>query len=73
IEIDDPLAIAVSDYVNEINEAMRRGEKRGEERGEQNMAIAIARNMKRGGYPAGEIARMTGLSLEQIEQAEWAS
>jgi predicted transposase/invertase (TIGR01784 family) len=49
-----------------IREAETRGEMRGEMRGEARSRVEIARNMKKRGQPAEQIAEDTGLSAEEI-------
>jgi predicted transposase/invertase (TIGR01784 family) len=65
---------AASDYTSGMNGARREGELIGEQRGqlrgerigEQNKAMDIARSMKGEGDTNEKIARLTGLSLEEI-------
>jgi len=56
------------DYNTEINHAKREGEAIGEARGEEKKAIAVAKNLKAKGYPASDIAEVTGLSLAQVKR-----
>jgi hypothetical protein len=42
--------------------------RQGEARGSQNKAIAIASEMKKDGIPVQQIAKFTGLSVEEIEK-----
>jgi predicted transposase/invertase (TIGR01784 family) len=55
---------AASDYTSGINGARREGWRDGE----QNKAMVIARNLKVEGDANEKIARITGLSLEEIER-----
>ena len=55
----------VRDY--EIAEAKKEGELEGELKGELKKALNIAREMKKDGIPTAQIAKFTGLSVEEIE------
>ena len=44
------------------------GLQEGEQKGERKKAIAVAREMKKEGLPLEQIARITGLSAEEIEK-----
>ena len=46
----------------------RKGEARGEVKGERKERLAIAREMKKDGIPAGQIAKFTKLSIAEIEK-----
>lgn len=62
--------MALSDWTSGINHAMRQGieqgMKKGIEKGIQQKAIEVARNSKKIGIPVEQIARITGLSVEDI-------
>ena len=46
----------------------KRGEKIGEKRGEKKKAFAVALNALKMGIPADDIARLTGLTFEEINR-----
>ena len=52
--------------------AEKRGEKKAEKKarreGEKAMAIAVARELKKEGFPIAQIERFTGLSVRKIEK-----
>jgi predicted transposase YdaD len=54
-------------YITSIE---RMGEARGEARGAQSKAIAIALNMLNDSLPLEQIARFTGLTMEEIQQLQ---
>jgi predicted transposase/invertase (TIGR01784 family) len=68
--------MALSDYTSGINHAKREGKREGKLEGKREGKLegkreaqtGIARKMKSGGVPAGQIAEYTGLSPGEIEQ-----
>lgn len=56
------------DWFSVMQTAELRGEQRGELRGEKRANLATARNLKQMGLPATDIAKATGLLLEEIEK-----
>jgi predicted transposase/invertase (TIGR01784 family) len=54
-------------YITSIE---RMGEARGEAKGAQSKAIAIALNMLNDSLPLEQIARFTGLTIEEIQQLQ---
>jgi len=57
--------IGVSKWWEDIGEA--RGEARGLEKGGADKAAEIARKMLASGFPAEQVAQLSGVSLEQIK------
>ncbi|GHT42896.1 hypothetical protein FACS189443_6350 [Planctomycetales bacterium] len=60
--------MAYWDNTNVMNTAIMEGEARGEAKGKAERAIEIARNLKRMGLSAADIAKATGLSLDEAER-----
>lgn len=46
----------------------REGEKKGQREGEKAMAIAVARELKKEGFPVAQIEKYTQLSVRKIEK-----
>jgi predicted transposase/invertase (TIGR01784 family) len=55
------------DTQSKVVHARREGLRKGRREGENSKAREIARNLKSIGIPAGQIARVTGLTGEQIK------
>jgi predicted transposase/invertase (TIGR01784 family) len=53
-----------------FQEIIQEGEKRGEARGEANGRITIARELLADGMPIDKIARLTQLSIDQLQQIQ---
>ncbi|HCM22695.1 MAG TPA: ISNCY family transposase, partial [Porphyromonadaceae bacterium] len=51
-------------------EGQREGQRKGEKIGEKRARIEVARNMKANGMSSETIARVTGLSLTEIDGIE---
>jgi predicted transposase/invertase (TIGR01784 family) len=64
--IEDRYNDAVWMYQGAIEEGMIKGRAEGEAKGEASKAYSIAKNMKAEKLPADMIARMTGLSIKDI-------
>jgi predicted transposase/invertase (TIGR01784 family) len=56
--------MALSDWTSGVNHARREGKEEGRQEGQKE----IARNLKAMGDPVDKIARVTGLTMEQIEK-----
>ena len=55
------------DNENVLDYAVREAEKKGLKKGKREEALTIAREMKKEGMPISQIAKLTKLSVEEIE------
>ena len=62
----DMRAKILKDKISELNAAMKEGIEKGREEGERNKAIEIARNMKSSGLEISMISKLTGLTIDEI-------
>lgn len=63
-ELYDMRANSLRDKISELNAV----ERKGREEGEKNKAIEIAKNMKLNGLDSEMISKMTGLTIDLINQ-----
>ena len=65
--IMDQKAVADAGYDKGVEQGIREGIKQGREQGEKNKQLEIAKKMKEEKMPIEKIEKITGLSVEEIE------